>query len=58
MAVLQEDVVSLNAKVKEIEKQASLAFIKANKASTVAGLAKKASDTLSKQVDKLAVNLG
>ena len=58
MAVLQEDVVSLKAKVKEIEKQASLAFTNANKALTVAGLAKKASDTLSKQVDKLAVNLG
>ena len=58
MAVLQEDVVSLKAKVKEIEKQAWLAFTNANKALTVAGLAKKASDTLSKQVDKLAVNLG
>ena len=58
MAVLQEDVVSLKAKVKEIEKQASLAFTKANTASTVADLAKKASDTLSKQVDKLAVNPG
>ena len=58
MAVLQEDAVSPKSKLKEIEKQATLAFGRANKASSVADLSKKAWETLSKQADKLPAKVG
>lgn len=48
---------SVKANVKEIEKQVSLAFTKADKASIVNDVAKKASETLSKQVDKPAAKV-
>ena len=57
MAVLQDDIKDLKTKVKEVEKQISLAGAKADKAVSVADVAKKASDTLSKQVDKIAAKL-
>ena len=57
MAVLQEDIKELKTKVKEMDKQTSLAGAKADKAVSVADVAKKASDTLSKQVDKIAAKM-
>jgi hypothetical protein len=58
MAVLQEEVAALKSKLKDTEKQATLAFGKADKAASVADVAKKATETLSKQVDRLAAKVG
>jgi hypothetical protein len=53
MAVLQEEVVTLKLKVKESEKQATLSVGKADKASSVADVAKKATESLVKRVTQL-----
>jgi hypothetical protein len=58
MAVLQEEVAALKSKLKDAEKQATLASGKADEASSVADVAKKAAETLSKQVDRLAAKVG
>ena len=57
MAVLEENVVSLKTKVKELEKLLTAASVKADKASSNADVAKKATDVLTKQVDKLAAKI-
>jgi hypothetical protein len=54
MAVLKEEVASLKTRLREAEKQLTLASGKADKASSVGDAAKKAAEVLTKQVDKLA----
>jgi hypothetical protein len=58
MGVLQEEVATLKSKLKEAEKQATLASGKADKASSTADVAKKAVDALTRQVDKLTAKVG
>jgi len=53
MAVLQEEVASLKSKMKDAEKQSALALLRADKASSGADTAKKATEALTKRVDKL-----
>jgi hypothetical protein len=57
MAVLQEEVTALKSKLKDTEKQATLAFGKADEASSVADVVQKATETLSKQVDRLVAKV-
>jgi hypothetical protein len=58
MGVLQEEVATMKSKLKEAEKQATLASGKADKASSTADVAKKAVDALTRQVDKLTAKVG